>query len=226
MLFRSVQVKDELYCLGRKKRLKVPVVFGGMPIDKEILTIKQKSHIVVGTPGRVMDHIRRGTLNLSQIKYVVIDEADHMLDMGFMEEVEEILGKVEGNNPQINLFSATFETNIDTIIERYMKHPKYITVESESKTVDTIQQTYYEIDKENKFTLLQRILIIENPKGCIIFCDTREMVESLFQMLKRKSIKSGALHGGMDQKVRLATIEDFRQNRFRFLVTTDRKSVV
>ncbi|MGL5260487.1 MAG: DEAD/DEAH box helicase [Lachnospiraceae bacterium] len=217
----ALQVKEELHCIGRKKRLKVPVVFGGMPIQKEIMTIKQKSHILVGTPGRVMDHIRRGSFDVSHIKYVVIDEADHMLNMGFLEEVEGIINIIKENHPQYLLFSATFDSNINHLIEKYLKKPIYITIEEEQKTVEQIKQFVYYVEHEEKLQVLLDLLVTENPKECIIFCGTREMVDRLFQMLKRKGIKSGALHGGMEQRQRLDTVEAFREGRFLTLVTTD-----
>ena len=219
----AVQVKDELFQIGRKKRIKIPVVFGGMPIDKELISLKQKAHIVVGTPGRIMDHIRRESLNLSQIKYLVIDEADLMLDMGFIDEVEAIIKEVEsqGSIVEKSLFSATIGDSLVTLIDRYMNDPAIIEVESPTETVQGVTQFGYQVENEDKFSLLMKLLMSENPGECMIFCGTREMVNALYQQLKRKRVRCGMLHGGMDQKDRLYGISDFRQGKFHYFITTD-----
>ena len=219
----AVQVREELFQIGRKRRLKIPVVFGGMPIDKEIVSLRQKSHIVVGTPGRVMDHIRRGSLILSNIKYLIIDEADLMLDMGFFDEVEEIMTCVLGQNERIvrALFSATLGERIARLAGEYMSEAVHVTIESETETVSGIWQLGYEVENEEKFNLLLKLLQTENPEDCMIFCETREMVNTLFQKLRRKKIRCGMLHGGMDQRDRLYAIGDFRQGKFHVFITTD-----
>lgn len=243
----AVQVQEELFQIGRKRKLKIPVVFGGMPIDKELLSLKQKSHIVVGTPGRIMDHIRRGSLSLSKIKYVVIDEADLMLDMGFLEEVGSIIESVqeafgknelttseiteqldfeqqvnrEGNHIITSLFSATMGEHITNLVEKYMIHPEMIVIDSETEVAKNIEQVCFAVENEEKFHYLMKVLLSENPKECMIFCGTREMVNTLYQKLRRKRIRCGMLHGGMDQKDRLYAIGDFRQGKFPYLITTD-----
>ncbi len=218
----AVQVKDELFQIGRKKRIKIPVVFGGMPIDKELLSLKQKSHIVVGTPGRVMDHIRRGSLILEKIDYLVIDEADLMLDMGFLEEVESII-KATSQNKQIgiSLFSATLGEEISNLVNEYMKDATYIEVESDTQTAKNVEQIAFVVENEEKFDLLLKIFYQENPEECMIFCATREMVNALYQQLKRKRIRCGMLHGGMEQRERLYAINDFRKGKFHVFITTD-----
>ncbi len=218
----AVQVKEELFQIGRKKRIKIPVVFGGMPIDKELLSLKQKSHIVVGTPGRVMDHIRRGSLILDKIDYLVIDEADLMLDMGFMDEVEAIIKATSQHKPiAISLFSATLGEEISNLVTEYMKDAQYIEVESETQTVQNVEQIAYEVENEEKFNLLLKIFYQENPEECMVFCATREMVNALYQQLKRKRIRCGMLHGGMEQQERLYAIKDFRKGKFHVFITTD-----
>lgn len=216
----TVQVKQEIFQIGRKKRLKVPDVFGGFPIDKQIQTLKQKSHIVVGTPGRVADHIRRGSLKLDQIKYLVIDEADLMLDMGFAAEVTEII-RLLPQGLAIMLFSATLSDRVKLLIEEYMKNPLTITVESDSETVDTVEQKLYRVAAEDKYEMFLTLLMQENPESCMIFCGTREMVEVLGRRLRRDGIRCGLLHGEIDQQTRLRTIDGFKENRFRYLIATD-----
>ncbi|MFI3213590.1 MAG: DEAD/DEAH box helicase [Eubacteriales bacterium] len=215
----AVQVQEELFQIGRMKKIKIPVVFGGMAIDKEILSLKQKSHLVVGTPGRVMDHIRRGSLSLRNIQYLVIDEADLMLDMGFLEEVGSIIEAL--SKVQISLFSATMGEHLTKLVERYMTEPEYLTIESDTEVVQSITQIVYEVENDDKFHYLMKVLLSENPKECMIFCGTREMVNTLYGKLRRKKIRCGMLHGGMEQRDRLYAIGDFRQGKFPYLITTD-----
>lgn len=219
----AVQVGEELFQIGRKRRMKIPVVFGGMPIDKEIISLKQKSHIVVGTPGRVLDHIRKESLVLSSIRYLVIDEADLMLDMGFLEEVESIILEVEkaAGKVQKALFSATLGEHLEDLTNRYMIQAEKVVIESETETAEHITQIAYEVENEEKFPLLLNILMQENPAECMIFCETREMVNALYQQLKRKKIRCGMLHGGMEQRDRLYSIGDFRKGKFHIFITTD-----
>jgi len=218
----AVQVQDEIFQISRKKRLKVPVVFGGMPVEKQAITLKQRSHIIVGTPGRVIDHMKRGNLILDQVRYLVIDEADLMLDMGFMEDVEYIVSHTGGTQRvQMFLFSATMEETITHLVDNYMHHPEKIIIEGGQKTADAITQCAYHLEPEEKFDALLGLLVTENPEDAIIFCDTREMVNTLFQKLRRKKIRCGMLHGGMEQKDRLYAISDFRKGIFHYLITTD-----
>lgn len=214
------QVREELFLVGRKKRLKIPALFGGFPIHKQIQTLRQKTHIVVGTPGRTLDHIRRETLVLEEIKYVVIDEADLMLDMGFMEDVSKILTAIPGK-VQLLLFSATLEDKIMKLTEEYMKSPLYIELDSEELIPESITQMVYSVDKEEKFVKFKNLLISHNPEICIVFCATKEMVAVLQQMLKRESIYAMVLHGNQDQRERLEAIKQFTQGKSRILIATD-----
>lgn len=239
----TVQTKQEIFHIGRKKRLKVPDVFGGFPIDKQIQTLKQKSHIVVGTPGRVMDHIRRGTLQLGNIKSVVIDEADLMLDMGFAEEVGQILEKIK-TNPRIMLFSATIGEEIEHMIERYLKEPVVVEIEVSQEEKGNIKEEVYEVtginsamqstnsydsnianelgeQSKEKYQLFLRLLARENPDSCMIFCGTKEMVNVLCRKLRKDGVKCGMIHGDIDQQDRIRTVEGFREGRFRYLIATD-----
>ncbi len=216
----TVQVKEELFNIGRKKRLKVPDVFGGFPIDKQIQTLKQKSHIVVGTPGRLMDHIRRGTIKLDNIHTVVVDEADLMLDMGFIGEVEEIFSHLP-DNCQRMLFSATIGERLEKLIADYLHNPKVVLIEEAERERAKIRQKLYEVSSEDKYQIFLDSLIQENPNSCMIFCGTREMVNVLCRKLRKDGVKCGMIHGDLDQQDRLRTIENFRQQRFRYLLATD-----
>lgn len=216
----TVQVSDEAFHIARKKRLKVPAVFGGFPIDKQMQTLRQKSHIVVGTPGRVMDLIRRGSLKLEKISYLVIDEADQMLDMGFIDEVKEIIELIPRTS-RISLFSATLKPEIQQLVDEYIQDMVLIMQEPEEMQAPAITQKLYAVDSEHKYESFLDILMTENPENCMIFCGTREMVNVLFQKLRRSRIFCGMLHGEMEQKERLKTVDAFRRGGFRFLIATD-----
>lgn len=216
----TVQVKQEIFYIGRKKRLKVPDVFGGFPIDKQIQTLKQKSHIVVGTPGRVSDHIRRGSLKTENIRYLVIDEADLMLDMGFAEDVTWILQRLPKDRV-IMLFSATLSEKVQRLISEYMEDAVQLFVEPETDAADAVEQKLYRVPGEQKYEAFLKLLMKENPDTCMIFCGTREMTEVLGRRMKKDGIRCGILHGEIDQQTRLKTIEGFKENRFRFLIATD-----
>lgn len=216
----AVQVSRELFHIGRKKRLKVPAVFGGFPIDKQIQTLKQKSHIVVGTPGRVMDHIRRGSLQLTGIRSLVIDEADLMLDMGFLEEVKEIISMLPPDR-RILLFSATLEQKVQSLIEEYVTDAVFVSLGQEDEEMPSVEQSVYECSQEQKYETFRRILMKENPDSCMIFCGTREMVNVLFQKLRRDRIFCGMIHGDMTQKERLKNVAAFERGGFRYLIATD-----
>ena len=216
----AVQVSRELFQVGRKKRLKVPAVFGGFPIDKQIRTLKQKSHIVVGTPGRVMDHLRRGSLCLSTVRFLVIDEADLMLDMGFLEDVQQILSMLP-NHRTTFLFSATLDRQVRELMGEAVSEAVFISMEDEVKVPPATQQSVYQVLQENKYNAFKNILIKENPDSCMIFCGTREMVNVLFQKLRRDRIFCGMIHGEMEQAERLKHVDAFRRGGFRYLIATD-----
>lgn len=216
----SVQVRDEVFHIGRKKRLKVPAVFGGFPIDKQIQTLRQKSHIVVGTPGRVMDHIRRESLKLDKVRWLILDEADLMLDMGFIEEIKKICSLVP-SGCRISLFSATLKPEIRQLVDEFFQGVVPVLLETQEENAGNMEQKAYWTRAEDKYHTFFRILIKENPKSCIIFCGTREMVNVLSHKLKRDRVFCGMLHGEMEQKERLKTVDAFRRGCFRFLIATD-----
>lgn len=216
----AVQVREELFHVGRKKRLKVPAVFGGFPIDKQIQTLKQKSHIVVGTPGRVMDHIRRDSLKTDKIRCLVIDEADLMLDMGFLDDVKQIMDSIPGRI-QILLFSATIGERVKQLADAYLSEAAVIEMESETETAQGIEQAVYNTGSEEKYQTLFRVLVREKPSDCMIFCGTREMVNVLYRKLSKDGLRCGMIHGEVDQADRLKTIEAFRDGRIHYLIATD-----
>ena len=216
----TVQVRDELFHIGRKKRLKVPAVFGGFPIDKQIQTLKQKTHIVVGTPGRVLDHIRRDTLKLSCIRFFVIDEADLMLDMGFLEDVRQIMDLLPAD-VQTMLFSATLEPAVKELAGKAMDNAVTVALEAQTAASGEIEEVLYETDQEEKYEVFIKSLTCENPESAMIFCGTREMVNVLYRKMVRDRLSCGMLHGELDQAERLKTVDSFRTGGFRFLIATD-----
>lgn len=216
----AVQVQDEFFQIGRKKRLKIPALFGGFPIEKQIQTLRQKSHIIVGTPGRIMDHARRETLKFTNISYLVIDEADLMLDMGFAEEVGDIIALLP-EHLQILLFSATMNEKVEGLIKNHVKEAKMVIQEDTKEEENPIVQVLYETEQEEKYKVLKELLMQENPKSAMIFCGTKEMVNVLFQKLRRDRIFCGMIHGDLEQKERLKTVEAFRRGGFRYLIATD-----
>ena len=216
----AVQVSGEMFHIGRKKRLKVPAVFGGFPIDRQIRTLRQKSHIVVGTPGRVMDHLRRESLKLSKVQWLIIDEADLMLDMGFIDEVKQILSLVP-TGCRISLFSATLKPEIRELADEFIPDTVLVMQKATDEQASAITEKIYAADQESKYNTFLNVLMDENPQSCMIFCGTRQMTNVLFQKLLRRRISCGMLHGDMDQRERLKTVDAFRRGDFRFLIATD-----
>lgn len=216
----AVQLKEDISNIGRFKKIRCAVIFGRQPIEIQKKELRQRIHVIVGTPGRTFDHIERKNINLEEIKYLVIDEADKMLDMGFIEQVEAIINMLPDNRITM-LFSATIPEKIEEICKQYMINPVKIEVNSEEPTTEKIRQVYYQVEENVKFNLLNKIIYTESLDSCILFCNTREKVESLFEKMKREEYFCGALHGGMEQRDRLNTIQRFKRGEFHFLIATD-----
>jgi ATP-dependent RNA helicase DeaD len=216
----AVQVKEELMNLGRYKKIRCAAVFGKMPMEMQANELKQRVHIIAGTPGRTMDHINRGNIDTSKIKYLVIDEADELLSMGFIEQVEDIINRIPKERVTM-LFSATMPETIEKLCEKHMRNPTKIEINPEKLTVEKIDQRFYMVEDKGKFNILTRLLYIENPDSCIIFCKTKENVEKLAGQLKALDYSCSELHGGMLQKDRLDIMKSFKLGEFRFLVATD-----
>lgn len=216
----AMQVREDFFNIGRFKRLKIVSVYGRVPFYNQERALKQKTHVVVGTPGRIIDHIEKGTIDLSMIKTVVIDEADEMLNMGFLEQVETIIDSLPKERTTM-LFSATLPNHIESLCERYMIDPKYIEIEDENSIEDKIDQWIYKVEEREKIGLLKDVSIVESPDTCIIFANTRDAVDDIYIELKREDYTCDKIHGGMEQRDRTKVMEDFRQGYFRYLVATD-----
>jgi ATP-dependent RNA helicase DeaD len=215
-----VQVKEDITNIGRFKRVRCAAIFGKQPVTVQLRELKQKVHIVVGTPGRAYDLIQRGALNLEKVKYLVIDEADKMLNMGFIDQVEDII-KLLPRERVTMLFSATMEEKIERLCSKYMINPVKIEITPESLTSEKINQVLYEVESSKKLTVLQKILYVENPDSCIIFCSTKDSVDRLTADMKDRGYTCQALHGGLEQRDRLDIMKSFKRGEFRFLVATD-----
>jgi ATP-dependent RNA helicase DeaD len=216
----AVQVKEDFMNIGRFKRVKVAVIYGGHPFSIEKAELKQKTHVVVGTPGRVMNHIKKGTLALNKMNYLVIDEADRMLDMGFICQVEAIIKELPGERMTM-LFSATMPDEVKSISSNYMRNPIHIDVSEAGIMPADINHSLYITNEEDKFELLTDVTIIENPDSCIIFCSTKDRVDMVCDCLDDLGYSCNKIHGGMEQSDRLSAMMRFKGGEYRYLIATD-----
>lgn len=216
----AIQVKEDVFNIGRFKRIKVPALYGKSSFSLQAKELKQKTHIVVGTPGRTIDHIKEGNFITDNIKYLVLDEADEMLSMGFLEQVEEIISLLPKNRVTM-LFSATMPDDINRLSKKYMKNHVTIEIEAKTLTVDRIQQDGYNIEETGKLNLLKDVTTIENPDSCVIFCNTQVKVESLYNELRKLKFPCDKIHGGMEQDERIKVMNNFKKGYFRYLIATD-----
>ncbi|WP_332649810.1 DEAD/DEAH box helicase [Lysinibacillus sp. 54212] len=215
----AVQVKEDFTTIGRFKRIKAVSLIGKQPFHYQKTELQQKTHIAVGTPGRVLDHIEKGTLHLEKVRYVVIDEADEMLNMGFIEQVEAILAHLPSERVTM-LFSATLPDAIKELATSHTNEPTYIEVGTDM-TTNLIHHAVIEVNEEEKLQLLQDVTIVENPDSCIIFCRTKDRVDEVHDELYDLDYSVDKLHGGMEQSTRLLVMDDFKRGEFRYLVATD-----
>lgn len=216
----AVQVRDEVVKLSSARRINCVALYGGKPIRGQIEKLKEGAQVVVGTPGRVLDHIGRGTFKLSDIWCVVLDEADRMLDIGFRPDIERILRKCPTDR-QTLLLSATVPPPIQRLAERYMRDPVSLDFSSGDIAVETIEQFYFTVDQDRKFDLLVRLLERENPRQAIIFCRTKRGVDRLMRKLSRQDKDVGCIHGDLAQGARDRVMQQFRGGKLQILVATD-----
>ena len=213
----AAQAAKEISNLSRHVR---PVVLcGGVLIGPQIKALKNRS-VVVGTPGRILDHLQRGTLRLGSVRYLVLDEADRMLDMGFAPDVERILSHTPESR-QTALFSATMPGAIRGIVKRHMRSPRYLTVESEAPTVETVEQVYYRVDGRDKTRALRALIDSEDDPLALVFRRTKHGATKLHRQLERDGYKAALLHGGKSQSQRTRTLAGFAKGRSRILVATN-----
>lgn len=217
------QVATEIRKFSKyKEGIKIVPIYGGQPIDSQIKLLKRGCGIVVGTPGRIMDHLRRKTLRLNDTKMVILDEADEMLNMGFKEDIEEILSSMPAENEhQTILFSATWPTDILKITEQFQKDPVRVEIKSSQRTIDTVEQLYYDVPRGKKANALRVLLNHYDPDLCMIFCNTKKMVDDLCTELNSHDIKALSLHGDMKQEFRTRVMNQFRNGGATILIATD-----
>lgn len=216
----AAQVREDLTNIGRFKRIKAVALYGKEPFTKQKEELKQKTHVVVGTPGRVLDHIERETLALDQVKFLIIDEADEMLNMGFIDKVEAIIQELSLNRVTM-VFSATLPKDVEKLCHEYMKDPIQIEMASSGITTDTIEHFVVQVKEHEKISLLKDVTVVENPDSCIIFCKTKEHVDTVFTELEESNYSCERLHGGLEQEDRFAVMDGFKMGNFRYLVATD-----
>jgi ATP-dependent RNA helicase DeaD len=216
----ALQIKEDVFNVGRFKRIKVSAIFGKSPYKAQVKELKQKTHVVVGTPGRVMDHLEQGTLDLSALRWLVIDEADEMLNLGFMEQMDQILQSVPKKRQTV-LLSATIPAQIQDLLAKYSPKAHRIVIEDTDKVADRIEQFKMETTAANKLKLLKDLLIVENPDSCIVFANQKATVDLIRKELSDLGIRAHKLHGGLEQEDRIAVINDFKRGAFRYLVATD-----
>ena len=217
----AIQISEEVHKLALfKSGLHALPIYGGQSFDRQLAGLKQGANIVIGTPGRVMDHMRRGTLKLEGLKMVVLDEVDVMLNMGFRDDIEIILQAVPAERQTV-FFSATIPRPIQQLIEKYSRSPQQVRIEQKALTVPTVEQVYYEVDRNRKIELLTRLIDIHDLKLGIIFCNTKRMVDDLVDHLNTQGYSADRLHGDMTQLMRDRVMNKFRKSGLEFLVATD-----
>ncbi|SDY64088.1 DEAD/DEAH box helicase [Tindallia californiensis] len=216
----AVQVAEEINRIGQIKKIRALPIYGGQEIGRQIKSLKNKPHIVVGTPGRLMDHMRRKTIRMEKISMVVLDEADEMLNMGFIEDIETILKEVPTER-QTLLFSATMPKPIQKLGEQFMQNPELIRTKAKEMTVDLTEQSYIEIMERKKFDVLCNLLDIQSPELGIIFGRTKKRVDELYEALQKRGYSAEAIHGDLTQSRRDQVMRRFKQGQVELLVATD-----
>lgn len=216
----AIQIAQELNRIGRKKRILSVPIYGGQSIERQIRALKKGVNIVVGTPGRIIDHINRKTLNLKNIKVLVLDEADEMLNMGFIDDIERIINALPQDR-QTMLFSATMPAPILKIARKYMKSPERVSVDSQKIVVSSIRQVFYEVREEDKIKALSRIIDVEDPALALVFCHTKKEVDDVAGKLQQMGYYAGAIHGDYAQVRRERIMDKFRNGDIDILVATD-----
>ena len=217
----AVQVAEEFGKLASFKRglMEVPI-YGGQSYDRQFRALAAGAQVVIGTPGRVMDHMERGTLRLDNLKVIVLDEADRMLDMGFRDDIEHVLKSVPAER-QCLFFSATMPMAIQELIKRYTRNPEWIRIEAHAQNAPQVEQIYFEVDRRSKIELLTRLIDLHDFRFGIIFCSTKIMVDELDEHLHARGYSTDRLHGDITQAQRTRVMDKFRRRGFEFLVATD-----
>ncbi len=216
----AIQVSEEIAKLSRYKGVRSLPIYGGQDIQRQIRLLRNKPHIIIGTPGRLLDHINRKTIKLEDVNTVVLDEADEMLDMGFMEDIQSILSLVPEERHTM-LFSATMPSNIQKLAQQFLRNPEHVSVIPKQISAPLIQQNYVEVHEKQKFDALTRLLDMESPDLAIIFGRTKRRVDELAEALQKCGYAADGLHGDLSQHQRDTVMRKFRDNSIEVLVATD-----
>ena len=216
----AVQSQEELFRFGRDKGVKVRSVYGGSSIEKQIKALKSGAHVVVGTPGRLLDLIKRKALKLNHIETLILDEAYEMLNMGFLDDIEAIISRVPENR-QTLLFSATMPDPIKRIGMQFMNQPEHVKVAAKELTTDLVDQYYIRVKEQEKFDTMTRLIDVEQPDLAIVFGRTKRRVDELTRGLKLRGYRAEGIHGDLDQGKRLRVLRDFKNDNLDILVATD-----
>ncbi|WP_071848858.1 DEAD/DEAH box helicase [Alkalibacterium sp. 20] len=216
----AIQTQEEIFRLSRDKKVKVTCVYGGADIKRQIQQIKGGAQIVVGTPGRLLDHIRRKTLRLDHVETLVLDEADEMLNMGFIDDIETIIKEIPKER-QTLLFSATMPEPIKRIGVRFMNNPETVRIQTKTLAASTIDQYYTKARDNEKFDVLTRLLDVQNPKSALIFGRTKKRVDELSKGLEMRGYQAEGIHGDLSQSKRMSVLKDFKNGKMDILVATD-----
>ncbi|MCM3612317.1 DEAD/DEAH box helicase [Planococcus sp. MERTA32b] len=216
----AIQVSEELYRLGQDKNVRILSVYGGQEIGRQIRALKNRPQIIVGTPGRLLDHINRRTLKLDNVNTLILDEADEMLNMGFIEDIQTIMSSVPETR-QTLLFSATMPDAIRRIAEKFMKTPEIVKIKSKEMTVENIEQFFVKSVEREKFDVLSRLLNVHQPELAIIFGRTKRRVDELAKALNIRGYVAEGIHGDLSQAKRMSVLKQFKSNKIDILVATD-----
>jgi ATP-dependent RNA helicase DeaD len=216
----TVQVAEEAVKLAPSPACRTIPIYGGQRMRMQLNQLRRGCAAVVGTPGRVIDHLRRGTLSFDNVRYVVLDEADRMLDIGFRPDIERILRRCPSTR-QTMLLSATIPPPVLRLTQRYMSDPVHVNVAPETVTVEKIRQSFVTVDEHRKFDLLVEILKRDEPRQCIIFCERKRWAEEVYQHLRLEVKRSACMHGDLPQPLRNRIMKGFRDGKIRYLVATD-----
>ncbi|MSE04905.1 DEAD/DEAH box helicase [Lactobacillus salivarius] len=217
----AIQTQEELFHLGKEKRAKVQVVYGGADIRRQIKQLEQHTpHILVGTPGRLLDHIQRETINLAHVKHLILDEADEMLDMGFLDDIEKIIQAVPAER-QTLLFSATMPKEILKIGEKFMVNPQIVKIKAKELTTDLVDQYFVKTKEFEKFDIMTRLIDVQAPELTIVFGRTKRRVDELSRGLEARGYNAAGIHGDLTQQRRMNVLRKFKNGDLDILVATD-----
>lgn len=216
----ALQTQEELFRLGRDEHAHVQVVYGGTPIGRQIKALKHNPTVLVGTPGRILDHLQRRTVKLTDVQQIVLDEADEMLDMGFIQDIEKILSYVKQPH-QTLLFSATMPPAVLKLGEKFMDHPEVVKIQAKHLTTDLIDQYFVRAKDYEKFEILCRLFDVQAPELALVFVRTKKRVDELTHGLQARGYNAAGIHGDLSQSRRETVLKRFRQGKIDFLVATD-----